>query len=46
MPTFAFPFSPADMNRGPLYEFCLHHVMPLAAPMAAFRLVTEEIGHA
>lgn len=46
MPTFAFPFSPADMNRGPLYEFCLHHVMPLADPMAAFRLVTEEIGHA
>ncbi|MCB2158079.1 MAG: acyclic terpene utilization AtuA family protein, partial [Rhodobacteraceae bacterium] len=27
MPTFAFPFSPAEMSRGAIYEFCLHHVM-------------------
>lgn len=46
MPTFAFPFSPADMNRGPLYEFCLHHVIALDDPMSAFRLKTEDIGHA
>ena len=45
MPTFAFPFSPAEMNRGALYEFCLHHVMSLADPMEAFRLVTDEVGH-
>lgn len=46
MPTFAFPFSPADMNRGPLYEFCMHHVIALDDPMSAFRLETEDIGHA
>jgi len=45
MPTFAFPFSPAEMNRGALYEFCLHHVLPLSDPMSAFRLVTEEVKH-
>ncbi len=45
MPTFAFPFSPAEMPRGPLYEFCLHHVLALDDPMAAFRLLTDEVGH-
>jgi len=38
MPTFAFPFSPAEVDRGPIYEFCLNHVMVLDDPMAAFRL--------
>ncbi len=38
MPTFAFPFSPAESLRGPLYEFCLHHVLALEDPMEAFRL--------
>ena len=42
MPTFAFPFSPPEMERGELYEFCLHHIMTLDDPMSAFRLdVTE-----
>lgn len=45
MPTFAFPFSPAEMPRGPLYEFCLHHVLALDDPMAVFRLVSDEVGH-
>ncbi|MDI3337827.1 acyclic terpene utilization AtuA family protein [Defluviimonas aestuarii] len=44
MPTFAFPFSPAEMPRGALYEFCLHHVLTLDDPMSAFRLVTNEVG--
>ncbi len=38
LPTFAFPFSPAEMDRGPIYEFVLHHVMELSDPMEAFRL--------
>jgi hypothetical protein len=42
--TFAFPFSPADWARGPLYEFALNHVMQLADPMAAFRLEVGEVG--
>ncbi len=37
-PTFSFPFSPAETDRGPAYGFALHHVMELADPMDAFRL--------
>ena len=43
-PTFAFPFSPSEMSRGPIYEFCLNHVLGLDDPMDAFRLSTLEIG--
>ena len=38
VPTFAFPFSPAEIDRGPVYEFCLNHVMWLDDPLAAFSL--------
>ncbi|MEM7251426.1 MAG: acyclic terpene utilization AtuA family protein [Pseudomonadota bacterium] len=44
MPTFAFPFSPAEISRGEVYEFCLFHVLELNSPMDAFRLETIEIG--
>ena len=37
-PTFSFPFSPAEIDRGAVYEFCLHHVMKLNDPMEAFAL--------
>jgi len=43
-PTFAFPFSPAELNRGAIYEFCLNHVMELDDPMDAFSLETIELG--
>ncbi len=43
MPTFAFPFSPAEIERGPLYEFCLNHVLTLEDPMQAFRLDEVEV---
>ncbi len=42
-PTFAFPFSPAEIDRGAVYEFCLNHVMTLSEPMEAFTL---EVRHA
>lgn len=42
-PTFAFPFSPAEVSRGAIYEFCLNHVLELADPMDAFSL--EVIAH-
>ena len=42
MPTFAFPFSPPEMERGALYEFCLHHTLTLDDPMSAFRLSITE----
>ncbi|MFT4961801.1 MAG: hypothetical protein ACI92Z_002895 [Paracoccaceae bacterium] len=37
-PTFAFPFSPAEIDRGAIYEFTLNHVMTLDDPMEAFIL--------
>ena len=43
-PTFAFPFSPAEIERGEIYEFCLNHVMQLDDPMQAFRLEVHQIG--
>ncbi|NKC14587.1 MAG: acyclic terpene utilization AtuA family protein [Gammaproteobacteria bacterium] len=43
LPTFAFPYSPAQTDRGPLYEFCLNHVLELDDPMSAFRLEVDEI---
>ncbi|MGD1887772.1 MAG: acyclic terpene utilization AtuA family protein, partial [Cohaesibacteraceae bacterium] len=46
MPTFAFPFSPAELARGATYAFCLHHVMPLSDPMDAFRLETRDFARA
>ena len=42
-PTFAFPFSPAEINRGAAYEFCLNHTLELSDPMDAFKL--EVIDH-
>jgi len=45
LPTFAFPYSPAQSERGALYEFCLNHVMTLDDPMDAFRLEVIEVGH-
>lgn len=44
MPTFAFPFSPPEMARGAIYEFCLNHVLELDDPMQAFRLTIEDIA--
>ena len=41
-PTFAFPFSPAEIDRGPAWEFCLNHVMELADPMEAFTLQVHD----
>ncbi|MEP2138124.1 MAG: acyclic terpene utilization AtuA family protein, partial [Erythrobacter sp.] len=42
-PTFAFPFSPAEIDRGPVYEFCLNHVMVLDDAMSAFTLEVLDV---
>ena len=42
-PTFAFLFSPPEMQHGQVYEFALNHVLHLSDPMSAFRL--EVIDH-
>jgi hypothetical protein len=44
LPTFAFPYSPAQSDRGALYEFALNHVMALDDPMSAFRLTVTEVS--
>ncbi|WP_172297592.1 acyclic terpene utilization AtuA family protein [Pseudoruegeria sp. HB172150] len=46
MPTFAFPFSPAEVERGEIFEFCLNHVMELNDPMEAFDLKVMNLPHA
>jgi len=43
LPTFAFPYSPAQTNRGAQYEFCLNHVMELDDPMQAFKLSVHDL---
>lgn len=43
MPTFAFPFSPTEMGRGEIFEFCLNHVLELENPMEAFDLEVIEM---
>ena len=42
-PTFAFPFSPAEIDRGPVFAFCLNHVMLLDDPMDAFTLEVLDV---
>src|SRR3546814_7884214 len=43
LPTHAFPFSPASMDRGVVYEFVLSHVMVVANPLAPFRFDMKTI---
>lgn len=43
-PSFAFPFSPVELQRGALYRFVLNHVLTLDDPMDAFSLEVIEIG--
>ena len=42
LPTFAFPYSPAQSSRGALYEFCLNHTLTVDRPLSATRLVCVE----
>ncbi len=44
LPTFAFPYSPAQSERGAVYEFALNHVLELDEPMQAFRLEVIKVG--
>lgn len=38
LPSFAFPYSPAETERGQIYEFKLYHVIETEDPMAHFTL--------
>lgn len=37
LPSYGFAFTPADMDRGPVYEFKLNHVVHIDDPMALVR---------
>ncbi|MGQ4267484.1 acyclic terpene utilization AtuA family protein [Nocardiopsis changdeensis] len=39
LPSTAFPFSPAETERGPAYEFVLNHVVDVDDPAELFRTV-------
>ncbi|MEU5263730.1 acyclic terpene utilization AtuA family protein [Amycolatopsis sp. NPDC021455] len=42
LPSLAFPFSPAEVERGAAYEFVLNHVVDCAAPTDLFRIELGE----
>lgn len=42
-PSFAFPFSPAEVQRGALYGFMLNHVVDVDEPFELVRIVYAEI---
>lgn len=42
LPTFAFPYSPAETERGPLYEFCLNHTLQIDDPLEVFTIEVFE----
>jgi hypothetical protein len=54
MPSYGFPFTPADIARGQVFEFKLNHVVELDDPMELVRVkwvdlsgeVTKEAAHA
>lgn len=43
LPTFAFPYSPPQSDRGALYEFALNHILELSEPMDAFKISVQDI---
>ncbi len=44
MPSFAFPFSPAEIERGAVYEFTLNHVVETLNPLELVRFEYLEKG--
>lgn len=44
LPSFAFPLSPAETERGKLYAFRLYHVVHLQDPMELCRITYENSG--
>jgi hypothetical protein len=39
----AFPYSPPELDRGPVYEFHLSHVLVPETPTSLFRTEFEEV---
>lgn len=43
LPSFAFPYSPAEVERGAVYEFCLNHIVEVGSATELHRMVIEEV---
>lgn len=44
LPSYAFPFSPAEIERGQVFEFKLNHVVHVSDPMELVRTVFVQVG--
>ena len=44
LPSFAFAMSPAEIERGPVYEFVLNHAVDVADPQELLRTVYTEVN--
>lgn len=44
LPSYAFPFSPAEMERGRVYEFKLNHVVEVDDPLELVRMSFIQTG--
>lgn len=44
LPSYAFPFSPAEIERGQVFEFRLNHVVLVDDPLELVRIVHPPIG--
>jgi hypothetical protein len=44
LPSYAFPFSPAEIERGAAYEFMLNHVVHVDQPMELVRTEFIQVG--
>jgi hypothetical protein len=44
LPSYAFPFSPAEIERGAVYEFMLNHAVHVEQPLALVRTVFIQAG--
>lgn len=42
LPSLAFPYSPAETERGAAYEFVLNHVVDVDSPTSLFRIHLPE----
>jgi hypothetical protein len=45
MPSYAFATSPAEIERGPVYEFVLNHVVGVKTGEEMFRTTFSEMNH-
>jgi hypothetical protein len=46
LPSYAFPFSPAETERGAVYEFRLNHVVQVSDPLELVRTIIVDVKEA